>query len=161
MSSPTRLRRRLTVALSMLFAGLFVSTLAAVPAQAAYGPPQTVWIQLPRQVGLATGTIQFDNGTSTFRLDLTLCRQNSYSPEVLVITAHGNAGNLQQSPDGSSSSARPPACPTNSVSELHQEFSYPGILRGVTLRLTGVKFGFPDPTEFITEERTYSSGVAT
>lgn len=140
-----RVRHRLTLPLALVLTALFVSALAATPAQAEYGPSQQVYIQVrindsqgrSYNTGLATGWIRFDNGNSKFHLDLTLCRQNSYTPIVFRVYANGM---LLGTPSGSQPApVRPPECPTNTVSYLNQEFPFNGV-QNVTLDVEGVLF---------------------
>lgn len=146
MNSRPGLRRRLTAFLSLTLAALLVTSVAATPAQAAYGSPVPFTMQLTGQtyyqtvqVGRAVGTIRFDDGGSHYWLSLTLCRQSSYtSPNVEVHVNGVHQFTIYNSSDG----RRPAVCGdywgqsglTDSV------FSYGGTVRYVTLVLNGLFF---------------------
>ena len=84
-------RHRLAVGLTMICAMLAGTLLAAGPAHAAYGA------QLPVSVGVSaysasrgsvSGWVQFDDGRTQFRYELTFCRNSSFSPPTLEINVN-------------------------------------------------------------------------
>ncbi len=68
----------------------------ATPAHAAWGPAQPVTMQIRHyyptgssiQIGWVEGTVQFDDGGSALRYNLTFCRQSSYMLPYMTINVN-------------------------------------------------------------------------
>jgi hypothetical protein len=109
------LRRRVISVIGVAVTALSVSMLAPVPAHATLGPPSTVNIQLTKPwpgggtilVGRVTGTIQFDDGNTAFKLSVTVCRQSSYTSPNVRISVNGVSGGVWT---GEDNVRRPQAC---------------------------------------------------
>lgn len=88
----TNLIRRTTTALAAAFAMALAILLAPAPAHAAWGSQIPVSIQVVSnygyQLGYASGWVQFDTGGTTFRYEITVCRQSSYTPPNLAVSVN-------------------------------------------------------------------------
>lgn len=88
-----RSARSLLIALATA-AALILPT--ATPAQAAWGPAQPLTLQIRHyyptgssiQIGWVEGTVQFDDGGSALRYNLTFCRQSSYMLPYMTINVN-------------------------------------------------------------------------
>ncbi|WP_030155342.1 hypothetical protein [Glycomyces sp. NRRL B-16210] len=95
----TNLLRRATMVLAAAFAMALAVLMAPAPAHAAWGSQIPVTIQVTgngHQLGYATGWVQFDTGGTTFRYEITVCRQSSYTPPNLAVSVNPTVAN----PDG-------------------------------------------------------------
>jgi hypothetical protein len=146
MSSINRLPRRLTAFFAVTLAVLLGATLTAVPAQAAYGPAQPIYIQLQRtsssgyttQVGRLIGTLRFDDGNSLYRLDVTLCRQSSYVDTILSIRVNNT---LQQRFSQRDEILRPDVCGGHGISGvINADFAYSGPIYNIGIGYEGILF---------------------
>ena len=95
----TPIRRRAAGALAAVaMAG--ASLVAAAPAHAAWGTTYNLSIQVTYNgldLGRADGWVQFDDGGSTFRYSLTICRQSGYTtPDLQVAVNAGYVGSTWQ-----------------------------------------------------------------
>ncbi|WP_141975515.1 hypothetical protein [Saccharothrix saharensis] len=124
---------------------LLGASLAAAPAQAAYGPAQPVDIQLrgysggyTTLVGRLVGSVRFDDGNSLYRLDLTLCRQSSYTSTKLTVTVNGAAHQWYSREDG----YRPAACGGGHglSGVVNVDVPYAGVVQNVGLVYEGLHF---------------------
>jgi hypothetical protein len=145
MTSIDWLRRRLTGLVVVPLAAFFAMSLAAVPAQAAYGPPQQVFFQLRGQgstggttlVGQLSGTLEFDDGNSRYRLLLVVCRQSGFVSPSLTVFVNG----IKQPVIPEEGPARPDVCGTESQSwQLRAEPTFGGVIQDIRLRFRGVFF---------------------
>jgi hypothetical protein len=146
MSNAQKFRRRLAQFGAVTLATLAVSPLGASPAQATYGPAQPVSLQLSGQsgstqtlVGRAVGTIQFDDGNSSYLLSLTLCRQSSYTAPTLTIYVN----DVQQSSfSGDDGVRRPDSCGGGHGMSLaiNGAYSYPGVVQKLRVKIDGLYF---------------------
>lgn len=143
MARSSGLRRRLTHLFALTSAVVIGTSLAATPAQAAYGPAHPVDIQLrgyspngsATLVGRLVGTVRFDDGNSPYRLDLTLCRQSSYTSTKLNV--NGAYHQWYSSEDG----FRPEVCGGHGLSGVvNVDLPYSGIVRNVELVYQGLYF---------------------
>ncbi|MFE9749560.1 hypothetical protein ACFYOT_32000 [Saccharothrix saharensis] len=121
------------------------ASLAATPAQAAYGPAQPVDIQLrgysgsyTTLVGRLVGSVRFDDGNSLYRLDLTLCRQSSYTSTKLLVTVNGAAHQWYSREDG----YRPEACGGGHglSGVVNVDVPYAGVVQNIGLVYEGLHF---------------------
>jgi len=103
MKTPIRRRAAGALASAALAAGGVLVAPAA--AHAAWGTTYALSIQVTYynqvggslQLGRADGWVQFDDGGSTFRYSLTICRQSSYSsPSLQVAVNAGYVGSTWQ-----------------------------------------------------------------
>jgi hypothetical protein len=99
--------RRVISAVGVAVTALSVLVLAPVPAHATLGPTIPINIQLSRYynggdylVGKVVGTIQFDDGNTSYRLAVTVCRQSSYTSPNVRIFLNGVAGYIYSGEDG-------------------------------------------------------------
>lgn len=87
--------RRVTRVLATAAAAIGAIVLPAVPAHATYGPQfGTVHWQLldssgNQRIGSIDGTVEFDDGNTTFRYSLTMCRQNSFTAPYAYVYVNG------------------------------------------------------------------------
>jgi hypothetical protein len=140
-------RRRLVALLAATFAALFVTSLAAAPAQATYGPPNPIDIQLRSQdsygnvylVGRVVGNLYFDDGSSAYHLSLTLCRQSSYTTPHLHVLVNGVEHRFFSGSDGV---ARPGVCGDRWGQSLAIEsgHSYAGVIQTLGFTIEGIHF---------------------
>jgi hypothetical protein len=145
MSSINRLPRRLTAYCAVALAVILGATLTAVPAQAAYGPAQPIYIQLQRtssgyttQVGRLVGTLRFDDGNSLYRLDVTLCRQSSYVDTTLSISVNNT---LHQRLSRRDEILRPDVCGGHGISGvINADFAYSGTIYNIGIGYEGLHF---------------------
>lgn len=142
MASVNGIRRQLTKFVAIMSAALFAVALAAAPAQATYGSPLPVDLQLTSssgtiQVGRIVGTLQFDNGNSHYWVSATICRQSSYTnPNVRVFVN----GSLHQYLTGTYGS-RPQICGGHGISEaVNSGFAYAGTIYNITISIEGIHF---------------------
>lgn len=139
------LRRRLTALSAFTLSAFLGASLAAAPAQAAYGPAQPVDIQLrgysggyTTLVGRLVGSVRFDDGNSLYRLDLTLCRQSSYTSTKLTVTVNGAAHQWYSREDG----YRPEACGGGHglSGVVTADVPYAGVVQNIGLVYEGLHF---------------------
>ncbi|MFI9007992.1 hypothetical protein ACIGNX_12245 [Actinosynnema sp. NPDC053489] len=145
--------RRLTNLAALTLAAFLGAALAAAPAQAAYGPAQPVDIQLKGYspsgyttlVGRLVGTVRFDDGNSLYRLDLTLCRQSSYTSTKLTVNVNGAYHRYYSGEDG----YRPEACGGGHGQSLavNADVPYAGVVRDLTLVYEGLHFSGTTATQ--------------
>ncbi|MEU4745261.1 hypothetical protein AB0G02_33025 [Actinosynnema sp. NPDC023658] len=136
----------MTNLVALTLAAFLGASLAATPAQAAYGAPQPVDIQLTgysssgyaTKVGRLVGSVRFDDGNSLYRLDLTLCRQSSYVSTKLTVTVNGAAHQWYSREDG----YRPEACGGGHglSGVVNVDVPYGGVVQNVGLVYEGLLF---------------------
>lgn len=154
------LRRQLIRIVAIVSAALFAVGLAAAPAQATYGSPLPVDLQLngnapwgPIQVGRVVGTLQFDDGNSHYWLSVTICRQSSYTNPNVRISVNGS---LQQYLSGQYGS-QPQICGGNGISQtVNSGFAYAGTIQNLTIAIDGIYFDGSTATN-LTKSRTYDN----
>lgn len=139
------LRRHLTTLSALTLAAFLGASLTAAPAQATYGPAQPVDIQLSRssggyttQVGRLVGTVRFDDSNSLYRLDLTLCRQSSYTSTNLTVNVNGAFHQYYSREDG----YRPEACGGGHglSGVINVDVPYSGVVQNIGLVYSGLHF---------------------
>ncbi|MEV8435744.1 hypothetical protein AB0425_00085 [Actinosynnema sp. NPDC051121] len=140
------LRRHLTALSALTLAVFLGASSTAAPAQAAYGPTQPVDIQLKGYspngyttlVGRLVGTVRFDDGNSLYRLDLTLCRQSSYTITKLTVNVNGAFHQYYSREDG----YRPEACGGGHglSGVVNVDVPYAGTVRNIGLVYEGLYF---------------------
>nr|WP_062341846.1 hypothetical protein [Herbidospora sakaeratensis] len=91
--------RRLTTSIAFAFMALAALILPATPAHAAYGPDQSVWVQVTANDGSGMplaqlqGTIAFDDSNTKYRYSLSICWQSGAYPQPsAVIVVNGSSG---------------------------------------------------------------------
>ena len=141
------LRRRLITLLALTFVALLTTSLAAVPAQATYGSPFAVSLQLRSytstgteyQVGRLVGTVQFDDGNSAYYLSLIMCRQSSYTNPQVRVYVNG-VYTLFFSP--SDNIRRPESCNGGHglSGVIEGGFGYSGVIANLTISISGIHF---------------------
>lgn len=145
MPSSSGLRRRLTHLAGLTLAVLLGASLTATPAQAAYGPAHPVDIQLrgysggyTTLVGRLVGSVRFDDGNSLYRLDLTLCRQSSYTSTKLTVNVNGAFHQWYSREDG----YRPEVCGGGHGQSgvVNVDVPYAGVVRNIGLVYEGLHF---------------------
>lgn len=128
-------RRALTVVLAMLAAVLLVAT----PAQATYGPPvpvtMEVWYGSVKLSGLY-GSLSFDDGKTKFSYTLDVCRVSSYTPPNVWYSVNGG-GRVPIS--GGGGAVTIPQC-VYTAYRISGEPSPGVVITKVTLYLDGVYF---------------------
>jgi hypothetical protein len=145
MSRSSGLRRRFTTFFALTFAVFLGVSSTATPAQAAYGPAQPVDIQLrgysggyTTLVGRLVGSVRFDDGNSLYRLDLTLCRQSSYTSTKLTVNVNGAFHQWYSREDG----YRPEACGGGHglSGVVNVDLPYAGVVQNIGLVYEGLHF---------------------
>ncbi len=146
MSRSSGLRRRLANLFALTLAAFLGASLTATPAQAAYGPAQPVDIQLrgysssgyTTLVGRLVGSVRFDDGNSLYRLDLTLCRQSSYTSTRLTVNVNGASHQWYLREDG----YRPDACGGGHglSGVVNVDVPYAGVVQNIGLVYEGLHF---------------------
>lgn len=146
MSRSSGLRRRFTNLFALTFAVFLGVSSTATPAQATYGPAQPVDIQLrgyspsgyQTLVGRLVGTVRFDDGNSLYRLDLTLCRQSSYTSTRLAVNVNGAQHRSYLREDG----YRPDVCGGGHglSGVVSEDVPYEGVVRNIGLVYEGLHF---------------------
>jgi hypothetical protein len=137
------LRPGLLIGLLVTF---FATTLASVPAQATLGSPLPIDMQLVGSwngviipIGRVYGTLQFDDGNSLYRLDVTVCRQSSYVVPTLSIDVNDDGSNDQRFSWGGPA-PRPDVCPTGFSWGIEDGFPYAGVILKIRVRIDGLFF---------------------
>ena len=146
MTTTSGLHRRLANLFAVTLAVLLGVSLAATPAQAAYGPAQPVDIQLTgytssgtaTSVGRLVGSVRFDDSNSFYRLDLTLCRQSSYVGTKLTVNVNGAFHQWYSHEDG----YRPAVCGGGHglSGVINADVPYSGVVQNVGLVYEGLFF---------------------
>lgn len=123
----------------------FATTLASVPAQATLGSKLTIDMQLVGSwngvivpVGRVKGTLQFDDGNSLYRLDVTVCRQSSFVVPTLSIDVNDDGSYDQRFSEGG-----PPLediCPGSMSWGKSEGFPFAGVIRKIRVRIDGLFF---------------------
>ncbi|HEV8561122.1 MAG TPA: hypothetical protein VGR06_32760 [Actinophytocola sp.] len=137
------LGRRLSGFLVGVLVAFFAATLSAVPAQATLGPPEPVDFQLTGswngvviQVGRLVGSLQFDDSNSLYRLDLTVCRQSSYTAPNVSVSVNGIPQSVPHGPP-----LRPDLCPPREPSwGISGLLTYNGVINNISLKIDGLFF---------------------
>ncbi|XVS67393.1 hypothetical protein ACQPYE_15435 [Actinosynnema sp. CA-299493] len=145
MSRSSGLRRHLTTLFALTSAVVLGVSLTATPAQATYGPAQPVDIQLSGSsggyttlVGRLVGSVRFDDGNSLYRLDLTLCRQSSYTSTKLTVNVNGAFHQWYSHHDG----YRPAVCGGGHGMSgvVNVDVPYAGVVQNIGLVYEGLHF---------------------
>lgn len=148
----------MTKSLAIVLTTLVAVLLPLTPAHAAYGPPQTVNIEVRgwngNKLSLLYGTIQFDDGNQKFQYDLYICRENSYAfPNVWR-----RINNTINVPIYYTSGPHTiPQC-VYSAYRAVGEVTHPSTIQNVTLGIEAVGVG-PDGYTFVRyqKEKTYDN----
>ena len=98
--------RRAGSVFGVAVAALLVTTLVPTAAHATLGAAQGIDIQLTTisngniyKVGRVYGTVQWDDGNTQYRLDVTVCRQSSYTSPNVRLFVNGVAGGAYSGED--------------------------------------------------------------
>jgi hypothetical protein len=100
-----------------------------------------------------TGTLEFDDGNSRYRLNLVVCRQSSYvSPSLTVFVNGDKQLPLPEGPGGGD------VCGigTNGSWVIKGEPTFNGVIQNIRLRFRGVKFEGSTATDVV-KEATYDN----
>lgn len=160
-----RLPRRVLTFLAATFAAAAVATtLTAAPAQAAWSSAYPVNIQLTSysssggvyQVGRVVGSLWFDSGNSAYQLSLIMCRQSSYTNPNVRISVNGSSHHSFSPSDGT---RRPESCGGGHGMSgvISGVYSYSGVVRNLTVTISGIHFDFPNVAKDVVRSSTYDN----
>jgi hypothetical protein len=131
--------RRIPGSIAIAIAALGAILLPVTPANAAYGPDQTVALTVTSNSGPSLtlarleGTVAFDDASTKFRYSLQLCwGSGAYPMPNFSITINGNVG---VAPVQTGTAPAPAGC--QFVFLYNAENTAPGTLTNVTFAVTG------------------------
>jgi hypothetical protein len=131
------LRRRVLTPLALALAALAATVLPGSPAHAAWGPAQSVYVQVDSNqftLGWISGTVQFDDGTQAYTYSFTFCRVSSYTAPSMDVYVNGTYRNSVWH----SGADKIPGC--NFTAYAAETVAYGGVVHKVQFVLNGVGF---------------------
>ncbi|QYC42462.1 hypothetical protein Nocox_24295 [Nonomuraea coxensis DSM 45129] len=127
--------------IALLLAAIAVALLPLTPAQAAYGPPSPIVLQVNAsdgtQLARVEGTVAFDDGNTRYTYSLVLCRRSSFQAPYVRIYVNGVVHDtLFWNP-----STTVPWCFYSGFASPHSaEVTYGAVVQNVRFELVGSSF---------------------
>ncbi|MCK2215856.1 hypothetical protein MF672_018945 [Actinomadura sp. ATCC 31491] len=127
--------------IALLLAAIATALLPLTPAQAAYGPPNPIILQVNAGDGTllarVEGTVAFDDGNTRYTYSLVLCRRSSFqAPYVRIYVNGAYRDSLYWNP-----STTVPWCQYAGFASPHSaEVDYGALVQNVRFELIGSSF---------------------